>query len=69
MQQDSCAQALTLPSAEYQAARAQARLFLIAVTTNLEIGRVVSQNGDLRSRRNRVGDASRIAEQTKPRDL
>jgi hypothetical protein len=45
MQQDSCAQALTLPSAEYQAARAQARPFLIAVTTNLEIGRVVSQNG------------------------
>ena len=66
----ACTKPLTLPLAEYEAVRAHARRFLIAVDhENPEIERVVKQNGRYAVVETFVGEASRIPEETDPRIL
>lgn len=64
----SCTKALTLPRVEYEAIRAHARRFLIALDhENPEIERIVKQNGHIAVVETFVGEASRIPEETDPR--
>ena len=66
----TCTKALTLPIADYEAVRGHARRFLIALDhENPEIERLVHENGHFAVVETFVGDASRIPEETDPRDL
>lgn len=63
-----CTNALTLPHDEYEAVRAHARRYLIALDhENPEIERVVSHNAHFAVVETFVGEASRIPEETDPR--
>lgn len=64
----ACTQAIALETAEYEAVRAHARRFLIALNhENPEIERVVNEKGPFAVVETFVGEASRIAEETDPR--
>lgn len=66
----TCTKALAVPIADYEAVRGHARRFLIAFDhENPEVERVVSENGEFAVVETLVGDASRVAEETDPRDL
>lgn len=66
----ACTNALTVWPAEYEALRAHARRFLIALNhENPEVECVVTQNGRFAVVETFVGEASRIPEETDPRIL
>ena len=65
-----CTTPLKLPAAEYEALRAHGRRFLIAPNhENPEVERVVEENSHFAVVETFVGEASRIPEETDPRDL